>query len=437
MSITDLSSASEGPWPSSVVRRRFSWALWAQPRSIVAYILLVEATVVASTLVIARDTTVQWHDLVVLAGLTALGIAQAEIGRQTERMRRQLTDTAHINLTSVWTFAGVLLLPPILVAALVVLLYLQLSVRSWYRLREITLYRSIMNTCFVILTCYLARAVLNLFGVSGIKQATDRGTDGILALSASLAVYFLIGAVLVVPTIWARTHSVHEVIGSWPDNFLEVATLCLAVIVALVMVTLPAVSIAILPPLMILHRGLLNRELETTAILDHKTGVLNAASWHYRASRELAKAANRADATLSVLMIDLDHFKRINDQHGHLNGDEVLRAVANCITGEVRDNDAVGRFGGEEFVVLLSRARESEAHTVAERIRHGVTVLDTYAEHPDGPRLINDLSVSIGIATYPHGGGTVTELMHAADAALYRAKSDGRNRIATASADAA
>ncbi|MEO8888153.1 MAG: GGDEF domain-containing protein [Jatrophihabitantaceae bacterium] len=380
-------------------------------------------------MVLARHTALHTHDLVLVAVLVGLGIAQAEIGRQTERLRRQLTDTAHINLTSVWTFAGVLLLPPVLVAVLVTILYVQLSVRSWYQLREITTYRAVMNTCFVIITCYLARGALELLGIHDIQNVAGRGAFGMFALGLALVVYFLTGALLVVPTIWARTRSVSDVVGTRSENFLELATLCLAAIVALLLVALPALSIAILPPLMILHRGLLNRELESTAAIDQKTGVLNAATWHYVARRELTQATGHADAALSILMIDLDHFKRVNDAHGHLNGDEVLKAVATCITGELRENDSVGRFGGEEFIVLLPRAREAEACKIAERIRYAVSIMNTRAVHAEGSVPITGLSVSIGVGTFPVCGTTVNALMHSADTALYRAKNDGRNRV--------
>ena len=117
---------------------------------------------------------------------------------------------------------------------------------------------------------------------------------------------------------------------------LVVATLCLGTVAALVLAAIPVIAIAILPPLVILHRGVLVRQLEVAATIDDKTGVLNAASWHYVANRELTKLLAQPDAgVLSVLMIDLDRFKRINDRHGHLTGDEVLKSVAACIAAEV------------------------------------------------------------------------------------------------------
>jgi diguanylate cyclase (GGDEF)-like protein len=125
-------------------------------------------------------------------------------------------------------------------------------------------------------------------------------------------------------------------------------------------------------------------------------------------------------------MVDLDHFKRINDTYGHLAGDLILKAVAETISGAVRHGDAVGRFGGEEFVVLLPGITEPDARVIAERIRASVAQLEVMVDHE---RTMRGLSASIGIATYPATGTTIERLLRAADAAMYRAKAAGRNRV--------
>ncbi|WP_052026081.1 GGDEF domain-containing protein [Amycolatopsis vancoresmycina] len=125
-------------------------------------------------------------------------------------------------------------------------------------------------------------------------------------------------------------------------------------------------------------------------------------------------------------MLDLDHFKRVNDTHGHLAGDDVLRAVARAVRGEVRIYDAVGRFGGEEFVVLLPGIGQGHSAAVAERIRDAVASL---AVETAGGRRIDGLSVSIGVAVHPAAGSGVDEVLGAADKAVYEAKHTGRNRV--------
>ena len=144
--------------------------------------------------------------------------------------------------------------------------------------------------------------------------------------------------------------------------------------------------------MLLLHRAVLVRHLEQAAITDHKTGLLTAAAWHTRAERVLARPAAAPSA---VLVIDLDHFKRINDRHGHIAGDSVLVAVAAGLRAEVREQDLVGRFGGEEFVVLLAGVDVADVGTagseganvlaIAERMRAGVAALRVEIPTPDGP----------------------------------------------------
>jgi diguanylate cyclase (GGDEF)-like protein len=126
-------------------------------------------------------------------------------------------------------------------------------------------------------------------------------------------------------------------------------------------------------------------------------------------------------------MVDLDHFKRVNDTYGHLAGDEVLKAVAGTMRRSVRDYDTVGRFGGEEFVVLLPGLRNRDVLATAERIRRAISQLRVPL--PDSDIVLSTLSASIGVAVYPDAASGVDELVHAADAALYRAKRAGRNRV--------
>ncbi len=125
---------------------------------------------------------------------------------------------------------------------------------------------------------------------------------------------------------------------------------------------------------------------------------------------------------LGVLMIDVDHFKRLNDTHGHAVGDDVLRSVAKVLDAELRAGDMVGRYGGEEFTVVMPGARGSEVQGAAERLRRAV-------ERSAGPVPV---TVSVGVAWAPAHGSCRTELLSAADGALYEAKAAGRNRVALA-----
>jgi diguanylate cyclase (GGDEF)-like protein len=175
-----------------------------------------------------------------------------------------------------------------------------------------------------------------------------------------------------------------------------------------------------------LRRGALVRRLRAAASTDAKTGLLNAAGWEQLAQRELARAA-REGGPLAILIIDIDRFKLVNDRYGHLVGDRVLRDVARRLAGGVRAYDVVGRFGGEEFVVVLPATAVGDALRVAERLRTRVNELP--------PLPLSDMavvSVSIGVACFPVDGADLAGLVAAADGALYRAKTAGRDRVVLA-----
>ncbi|WP_424186686.1 diguanylate cyclase [Actinokineospora sp. G85] len=401
------------------------WALWAQRPRVTAYCLLSELLAVAATIVWWRVAPPTGGDVAMACALAGLGVLQAELGRTVERVRRRVSAAAHINMTSVWTMAGVLLLPPVLTAALTVVLYTHLAVRSWYRLQRVPLFRTVNNACVIILTCHCAAATLTALGTPTLPAAIATGAAGTANTLLALAVYFTVNALLVLPARTTVGSTPVELFGGWPDNALEVATLCLGTLNALALATQPGLALLILPPLLILHRAVLVRQLEAAVNRDAKTGTFSLAGWHTLAERALAHA-ERTSTGFGVLMVDLDHFKQVNDTHGHLTGDLVLHATAAAITDAVRADDAVGRFGGEEFVVLLPHTSTTDLAIVAERIRRAVTELTVHTD--DGTR-IDTLSVSIGTALYPTAGTDVQRLIRAADQALYRAKDTGRNRV--------
>lgn len=160
------------------------------------------------------------------------------------------------------------------------------------------------------------------------------------------------------------------------------------------------------------------------AVLDDLTGLYNVRYLQQRFTEEW-KRAERHREPLAIAMLDVDHFKLVNDQHGHEIGDAVLREMSARLRTSVRDTDVVARYGGEEFVVLLPSTQLAGALVVAERIRKSVT-----ARRFETPRARLEITASIGIALYPSRGvSTKDQLLRAADTALYRAKEEGRDRI--------
>jgi diguanylate cyclase (GGDEF)-like protein len=163
----------------------------------------------------------------------------------------------------------------------------------------------------------------------------------------------------------------------------------------------------------------------TDSRTDSKTGLLNARAWEEEATAELGRAVHTGKP-LAVALLDLDWFKHVNDTYGHLFGDEVLRQIGLCLPGALRDYDLAGRFGGEEFVLLLPRTRAVDAIRVADRVRGRIAALPLNG--PGGEPV--QVTASVGVAALEGGcRRELSELMAAADAALYRAKRSGRNQV--------
>ena len=223
-------------------------------------------------------------------------------------------------------------------------------------------------------------------------------------------------------------------LGRGDEVVLELATLSMGALAAgAISSTSPLHALLVLPPLVVLHRAVLVRHFQEVASIDGKTGLLNAAAWQDQADRVLQRA-QRSQGGAAVLILDLDHFKLVNDRHGHLAGDRVLSSVAEALRAEVRDNDLVGRFGGEEFVIMLpghegSGYDRAELEAVADRIRRRVDALGVEVATADGPLTVGDLSVSVGGATFPDDAADLDGLLEVADSALYAAKRSGRNAV--------
>jgi two-component system cell cycle response regulator len=174
-----------------------------------------------------------------------------------------------------------------------------------------------------------------------------------------------------------------------------------------------------------------NARLEALAHTDPLTQVLNRRALTLRLTSELDRA-RRYSSVVTLLMIDLDHFKRINDTYGHLTGDDALREVALLLQHAVRSVDVVARYGGEEFVIVLPETAEGGAVAFAERIRERIEQQPFAVIGAEGSSGGLRLTASIGVATFPSVRvDTAEDLFAQADAALYRAKADGRNCVRT------
>jgi diguanylate cyclase (GGDEF)-like protein len=409
------------------------WPVWSLPRVVLFIIVVVEVSAVALLAIeIAGARPVDQRALLTFAVLAVAGILSTEASLGVERIRRQSDETPHTDLSSVWNIAAAALLPPALAGVIVMIIYGHLYLRIW-RQHAVPPHRVLFSTATVVLAVQAAAAVI-------VKAGPDpfHSVAGMAALVAALLAYAAVNMTLIVAAIVfsgpARNWSgIRQVLRLGSDTVLEFATLAMGALTAAAMATFsPFYAILVVPPLIVLHRTVLVRQLEEDASTDGKTGLLNAAAWHIAADR-LVRRMERFDGNVTVLLLDLDNFKQVNDRHGHLVGDQVLVAVAEAIEGAVRDDDLVGRFGGEEFVVLLPAPDgdpgRSGAEVAANRIRRRVEALTISVPTAEGDVSVGELSVSIGGATSPADGTELAELLKVADEAMYAAKNAGRNRV--------
>ncbi len=174
-----------------------------------------------------------------------------------------------------------------------------------------------------------------------------------------------------------------------------------------------------------LSREHANEGLLTFAFTDYLTGLKTRGYFEQQLELEI-KRCERKKSPLSLLMIDIDFFKPLNDKYGHHVGDQVLRDVSSLLTKDMREIDTVARYGGEEFVIILPETSATSASRVAQRLRRSVENAKFFA---GSSASVEQLTISIGIATYPSDARFKRDLIEAADAALYDAKSRGRNQV--------
>ena len=212
----------------------------------------------------------------------------------------------------------------------------------------------------------------------------------------------------------------------------DVAELCVAVLVTLGIAISPLTIFFAFPFVTLLQRSVRHAQLVNATRIDSKTGLLNAGTWEREAASEVARAV-RTRTPLALVLIDVDRFKLVNDLHGHLAGDRALRAIAHTFRIFLRDYDLAGRFGGEEFALLLPQTSAADARRIAERVRGHIAAMPISVNDTPGAEPLQ-ITVSIGVAalglTWDSAtGNQLTDLLAGADRALYQAKNAGRNQV--------
>jgi diguanylate cyclase (GGDEF)-like protein len=420
---------------ASAVLHPRRWALWRYPSYVAAYVVVVGLAALAVAAVTPTLAPINHTALQRLAVLAAGIAAYAETTRAIERTRFVATEgRPTVDLSQMWAFAAVLALPPVLAAALIVAIY----AHQWLRVnRRMPLYKMTFNGAAQGLGCAAGGVLLAAID-NAQYPGFPTGPRGLAAiLAAAVACWFVVDGLVAGAIILSAPNARgRQTIPSANDILIEGGSLGLGAAMAALLVYTPWLVVVLIATVLALHRTLLVDQYQSAANTDAKTGLANATFWHATATNNIA-LAERNGTPVGVLMIDLDRFKAFNDQHGHLAGDQALKAIADVIKAEVRQDDLVGRFGGEEFVVLLPGTDAEEITHTAERIRRRVASLAVTFDGLDGRATVDGITCSIGAATFPDHGANADQLVLAADTATYAAKNAGRNNVQFATGPAA
>ena len=411
-----------------------AWPVWALPHGLAAFIVALTAVYVAALGVAASLVHVHPWDLFVFAAFILCIAATVELTKRAGENAGVIKD-----VWGVWELPIAILLPPVfaLVAPLI-----QVSLAQW-RIRRIPLHRRVFSASAVGLSYGLASAAFHGIGRvvlgPGVLANPGRYSHGevaawLLAVALAGVLQWAANLALVLPAVKSSDPClrVRDMIFDRERVQSDVAELSVAVLVTFGVAANLITLVIALPFATLLQRSMRHAQLLNASRIDSKTGLLNAGTWEREAASEVARAV-RTRSPLALVLIDVDHFKAVNDLHGHIAGDKALRAIAHVFRIFLRDYDLAGRFGGEEFAVLLPQTGAADARQIAERVRLHIADMPISISDDPAAEPVH-ITVSMGVAALGRSwerttGSQLTDLLAGADRALYQAKNAGRNHV--------
>ena len=400
------------------------WGLWSLPRWLTVYVLTVVAVDAVAIGLAVSFTTFTRANLALFGLLLGCTATSVELTRKAGEQGGVIKD-----VQGVWELPAAILLPPLYALIVPVV---RIALVQW-RIRRAPVYRRVFTGAAISLSYGAASVTFHgLYGL--IPQDSggilSRGTVWTLLVALSVLVKEVVNKTVVMTAVRGADPATSiriEVFGREP-LYNDAAEICTGVLVTYGVAGNPLLALAALPVVTLLQRSLRHVQLVNDSRADSKTGLLNAATWEREATVEVGRAV-RTRTPLAVAILDIDRFKVINDTYGHLVGDQVLKEIARTLDSLLRDYDRAGRFGGEEFSLLLPQTRAVDAFRIAERVRANIAGLSIIVPGATGGERVH-VTVSVGVAALDSGSKReYAELMAAADAALYRAKSDGRDQV--------
>jgi diguanylate cyclase (GGDEF)-like protein len=336
------------------------------------------------------------------------------------------------DFTTVWVLPAAILLPPIYAALMPIPLFLTMQLF----VHRGVVYRTVFTAASISLPYAGASFIFRWFPASFAGPVVGSGIHAV-TWAAAVAACEIIGGrthhFLILAAVKLSSPRVRIWDMEWNHEAFQglLAEIDLVVLIALAGALNPILVVLALPTVLLVRRFIIHPMLVAQSRIDAKTGLLNVSTWEREAESELSRSA-RTRTPMALALVDIDHFKAVNDTYGHLVGDRVLKALADTLTRQLRDYDRAGRFGGEEFVLLLAQATEKDACRIAERLRKHVSEMAVPVSDSPGAVCVR-LTISVGVtAMAPGHTRELTDMLAAADSALYQAKQNGRNKVSVA-----
>jgi diguanylate cyclase (GGDEF)-like protein len=401
-----------------------SWGVWDLPGWLSVFVASVTVVYAVAVAVAAHRFTLHLGDLGLFCLLLACSTTTVEMTRRAGENVGLIKD-----VYAVWELPVAILLPPLY--ALIV--PIPRIVMTQLRVRRLPTYRRVFTAAAIGLSYGSASFVFHSVFRMAAAPTANLGTHAtamILAVAACGALQWAVNNCLVLPAVKGGdpTVRIRDMLFGREPLHNDVTELCVAVLVTMSIAVSPLTIAFCLPFVTLLQRSSRHAQLVNDSRIDAKTGLLNAGTWEREADAEVTRA-QRTRSALAVALIDIDNFKLVNDSHGHLAGDRALAAVASTIKIFLRDYDLVGRFGGEEFAVLLPQTSELDVRRIAERMRAQIAEVPIEVGDSNSRAETIRLTVSVGLTTLGNKASQLTDLLAAADVALYRAKDAGRNQV--------
>ena len=421
---------------SSVTRRLLAgamvrdWAWWRLPWLLRCYVGFVPLATLALTGYAASQTSWQPGDLVKFLVLLGCGVISVVATPRIAYLQSGLVR----DFLTVWVLPVAILLPPVYAMVTPVPL---LIVTQW-RVHRGVVYRRVFTGAAIGLAYGTGSFAFHAIPASFAGSTIGTGVHA-LTWTASVAACEVIGWLghhfLLVSAVKLSDPAARVALLELNREALQAdfAQIDLGIVITIVVAVNTVLAVFAVPTVLLARRFMMHAQLLAESRIDTKTGLLNVATWESEAEAEIARAV-RTRSPLAVALMDIDHFKVVNDTYGHLVGDKALRAVTDALREQLRSYDLAGRFGGEEFAILLPQTREDHALSIADRLRTHIAGMSVPVSDPGKPENCIRLTVSVGVASLDDTNRELTDLLAAADSALYLAKQAGRNRTHLANA---